>query len=134
MPSVTTSHARLVLSEEPLWLVVQGAGQDQTFRFEPDASKVVVVSPSITEAEYFETPIEFVPSHFTGRLSPARLEKVKQVAAELRETDPVLVELKRRLLVKARGLGMAQNTTASGQHQRSRAQSLSKQLPIMIDR
>jgi hypothetical protein len=52
----------------------------------------------ITEAEYLEGRIEAATKHLCGKVSPERLKLLKEVMIRKLETDPLLVELRRRLL------------------------------------
>lgn len=52
----------------------------------------------ITEAEYLAGRIEEATAHLKGRVSPERLQMLKEVITQRLETDPLLVDVRARLL------------------------------------
>lgn len=59
-------------------------------------------SGEITEAEYLERHIERAMAHIDPYLTADRREMLREVVREMLATDPVLVEMKTRLLAKGR--------------------------------
>lgn len=55
-------------------------------------------SGELTEAQYLDLRIEAGMAGVKGRISDGDYEMIRVLLAELLESDPVLVELKRRLL------------------------------------
>jgi hypothetical protein len=58
----------------------------------------------ITEAEYLDRRVTAGMAHVRGRISAERYEMIRETLFELLETDPVLEEMKRRLLARGRQL------------------------------